>query len=510
MRLNQQQPNPAHETFRRSDGYAVHVITIGERNRLSEAQLYDIIVGVRQSIRQSYCFLAEPYTAFAIEDTIRTAIHLSATFRNALAFSGSRERRDAGVLRSQDITRLHYRNLYVMRQYRDRRRLDQLSLTEILTATAETVPIVPEEVLAFEDARDPDLFVSISISPNHNSVHYPFWQTGLIHEIIHAITDAGDPPENEQTARLGPTEILANQIAREISWNIPVFTAYDSVDRNEFISEYEFQSLRQGIYRHHQRGYELLERLCDINHLLTSSPNFAGIDTLSDECLIPTHSSDEDTPAHWGAFILGGAHATHQRKDVFATKYKNIVFNKEELPLTQWHLEKYGLVIAEKAVNRVEHGSGFYKKKYKSWKEWYQSLAWKHVFGYGIHGYGQAEAEGYFIYSPYGEIFEDGSFAVGITGTDIKKWGHNDNWTNLAGENWSSASAGQMYFDKNGRPVAIVMTNPITGFFGAGWSFIYNEGKWEYESKDDWDKHRFSEQNESLDRYAARFLIKNI
>ncbi|HGJ5884826.1 M85 family metallopeptidase, partial [Arsenophonus sp.] len=389
------QPNPAHETFRRSDGYAPYVITIGESNRLSEAQLYDIIVGVRQSIRQSYCFLAEPYTAFAIEDTIRTATLLSQTFRNILAFSVSPERRNTGILYSYDITSVNYRNFYVMRQYTDRRRLDQLSLTEILTTTAETVPIVPQEALMLEDARDPDFFVSTAIAADYNSVYYPFWQTGVIHEIIHAITDAGDPPVNEQTTRLGPTVILTHQIAREMLWNIPVFTAYNSVDRNTFIYEYQFQSLRHGIYRHHQRGYELLERLCDINHLLTSSPNFAGIDTLSDECLIPTHSSEEDTPAHWGAFLLGGAHATHQRKDVFATKHKNIVFNKEELPLTQWNLEKYGLVIAEKVVNRVEHGSGFYKKKYKSWKEWYQSLAWKHMLGYGIHGYGQAEAEGY-------------------------------------------------------------------------------------------------------------------
>ncbi|HGJ5882588.1 M85 family metallopeptidase, partial [Arsenophonus sp.] len=82
------------QTSRYSDNYAAHVITIGERNRLSEAQLYDIIVGVRQSIRQSYCFLAEPYTAFAIEDTIRTATLLSQTFRDILAFSVSPERRE--------------------------------------------------------------------------------------------------------------------------------------------------------------------------------------------------------------------------------------------------------------------------------------------------------------------------------------------------------------------------------------------------------------------------------
>ncbi|MGT2621263.1 hypothetical protein [Photobacterium damselae] len=77
----------------------------------------------------------------------------------------------------------------------------------------------------------------------------------------------------------------------------------------------------------------------------------------------------------------------------------------------------------------------------------------------------------------------------------------------LNNANWSSFYyAGQMFFDKNKRPVALVITEPLNAAFGAGWSYIYKDGKWHYEAQDDWDQRLFKDSTLSLDPHAPQFI----
>lgn len=62
-------------------------------------------------------------------------------------------------------------------------------------------------------------------------------------------------------------------------------------------------------------------------------------------------------------------------------------------------------------------------------------------------------------YGNYGYRFSDGSFAIGITSLSIKG-PDSDNWifeNRNTHENWKEQYNGQILFDWNGRPVAIVM-----------------------------------------------------
>ncbi|XP_076677304.1 uncharacterized protein LOC143373705 [Andrena cerasifolii] len=176
--------------------------------------------------------------------------------------------------------------------------------------------------------------------------------------------------------------------------------------------------------------------------------------------------------------------------------------------LTDHGDEIFNVVIVGKAFERA---TKFYSKNYDSWKDWYNSLSWYEGFlrQPGIVILGRAMARGNIFWNPHGYKFSDGSFVVGIIGDDVK-YG-NDNWKALKGDDWETGDtyAGQIFFDKNGRPVAIAISNKLAGNFGSGWSFIYNNGKWEYEPKDNWDTRRFAGSTLSLDPYAPRFFIDN-
>lgn len=165
--------------------------------------------------------------------------------------------------------------------------------------------------------------------------------------------------------------------------------------------------------------------------------------------------------------------------------------------------EIYNIVIAGKAFDRVKNRGGFYFIDYDSWKDFYRrNLPMER----GLMHYARTMAVDSSL-APYGYKFNDGSFMVGIIGDDVK-YG-NDNWKTLRGGDWGRGDeyAGEIFFDKIGRPVAIVISCKQKAGSGAGCSFIYNNGKWEYESNEDWDIRRFYHRTLSLDPRAPRFLI---
>ncbi|CAG9581981.1 unnamed protein product [Danaus chrysippus] len=174
------------------------------------------------------------------------------------------------------------------------------------------------------------------------------------------------------------------------------------------------------------------------------------------------------------------------------------------LELIKMSMHQENLIIVSEVLDRAIKHKGFYSKDYGSWKDWYADSSW----AFGIFNDGLSMAGQGWVYDPYGYKFNDNSFVVGILGTDAR--GKSDNWVNLAHDFRDTKDkkqyAGQVFFDKNGRPVAIVITSIAWAQVGSGWSFVYNNEKWEYESTDSWDERRFAGRTESLDTTAPKFV----
>ncbi|XP_034247031.1 uncharacterized protein LOC117648579 [Thrips palmi] len=219
----------------------------------------------------------------------------------------------------------------------------------------------------------------------------------------------------------------------------------------------------------------------------------------------------------WTAICPPTSHFRRERREIgatFATKNKSSIPDSCcFVPVKLWDLKSRNLAIAKMVFERAKNSGGFTEKDYASWKEWYHNSPWISNFSWGIFGDGVKMA-GFGllkkVWGSFGYVFRDGSVSVGIVGRDTLHG--DDNWKTIKGSDWlldkdeSEGYAGQMFFDRNGRPVAIVITKKIFGEFGSGYSFIYNDGKWEYESTDDWDGRRFGGRTESLDSTAPRFL----
>ncbi|HGJ5854316.1 M85 family metallopeptidase, partial [Arsenophonus nasoniae] len=421
MQNNQDQVNQ-NEIFRKMDNYAEYVVTNGARAELSSRQIEEMIIDVRRTINDRASLLVDPHTAIAIEDTIHEALLFSQTFRRAVVFSLRVERSRLNFSHNNVLPNLYYMNFYELRDRdrdRDRdRRFQDITPEEISASTVDTVPIIgnPATACLVEDIYQN--IICISVAPNYLSEHYQFWQYVLIHEIIHAITNAGDPPEGEE--RLGPTEILAYRIASEMDLRIPQFNSYHSLERERAADENAFACLCETIYRHHEHPTEVINRLFAINLFVENRPeDLNNHPPQYFQYSLPDHLFCDDNDAQIGSAFLMGASASHCTNNIFAAKYENIIFS-ENLPLTQFHLKKYNLVIAAEAFLRAKNGGGFKSKDYASWKKWYQKSDWKPIFPYGIYDYGVDEAEGNAIFSPHGLLFNDGSFSIGVTGKDVK------------------------------------------------------------------------------------------
>ncbi|MEI8611037.1 hypothetical protein P4S70_19950 [Enterovibrio sp. Hal110] len=93
--------------------------------------------------------------------------------------------------------------------------------------------------------------------------------------------------------------------------------------------------------------------------------------------------------------------------------------------------------------------------------------------------------------------------AIGINGRTIKS---DEAWTKgtNGGTDWNGYW-GYAFFDAQGRPTAMALTSKNWAQWGAGFSFVYKNGSWEYWKQDNWISS-FSD-GQSLDRNAPRFNI---
>lgn len=485
-----------------SDEYANYVVTIGARQQLTYSQMVALSSAISRSVVSSYGSIVDRHTSAAIEYTLIDALFNSPTFQNSVAFGLNNNRENVG--------QILFTNEYEINEERegDFSDVDDVEIDDIEDSDANQVPLIASHEAREDDNGTP--VVNIGAAPRIHSNEYSWWQEALIHEVIHHITGSSDTDEVD---RHGPTEILAQRIANELHWPIPTFKGYADPERTQALKERNFRALLDTIDRHPSEAEALLNRLATISRGSKASARFSLLTSFCSSGIIdlPKLPDFDDDDFSMGAAFFTGASASNLGECSLDVAGRvdpvspSITFEGGQL-LIQRDLKNLNLLVAKLAFLRAKNKGGFYSKNWNSWKHWYKDSAWKHLFGYGIYGYGLEEAEGNDIYNPYGLTFNDGSFSIGVVGQDVNKSTSSDNFTKLSGTNWHTIKyAGQMFFDRNGRPVALVITNAFTGGFGSGWSFIYNNGKWQYESKDDWDDRLFQGSTLSLDPYAPKF-----
>lgn len=155
------------------------------------------------------------------------------------------------------------------------------------------------------------------------------------------------------------------------------------------------------------------------------------------------------------------------------------------------------------------------RNDYTDWKQWWNYSKWQDgCFIDGVIEYGQWLSDGGNITGAEGACgntygdginqairFNDGSIAIGINGRTINSL---ENWTvgAVGGTDWRGLH-GYAFFDNKGRPTAMAISSRNWATWGAGFSFIYKNGRWESRATDDWiGEFRTAE---SLDQHALRF-----
>ncbi|HGJ5882581.1 M85 family metallopeptidase [Arsenophonus sp.] len=265
--MNNQISRPSHT----DDAYVQYVLSVGSQFSLNPNQIQRIIPEISRAVAESRGLLISPYTSNAIELTIIYTIYNSITFQNIIAF---------GVHEGHhSIESIRYQNQYQLNpavENEDIEELNDVTYEHIECATAATTPIVVQTEASERSYRRHLVpCVNISPAPNANTAHYPFWQEALIHEIIHHVTGSGDPLSNEQ--RLGPTELLARQVADDMDWAIPLFTSYNAPERVNAIRERDFRSLLHTLHRNRTVRDRIMHRLADIGDGVESEVDFSDI-----------------------------------------------------------------------------------------------------------------------------------------------------------------------------------------------------------------------------------------
>lgn len=129
--------------------------------------------------------------------------------------------------------------------------------------------------------------------------------------------------------------------------------------------------------------------------------------------------------------------------------------------------KKDNLLIAANVLERTDHGIGFEDKfKYKSWRDWLGKSSWVNVWfnGLNVHGiakYGKSMAD-----HKYGYVFKDRSLLGSLEQICVLET--TAGLSTLVGL-WTAGLAEQIFFDKNGRPVALAVSDEENTIGGQGW-----------------------------------------
>lgn len=204
------------------NAYADYVLETGKRIPFSAADLSNLYQSVIYAVHSSRSRLIDQHTANMIGNTVLDALSRSQTFRDAVIYGIHNKEVQLGCIT--------YRNEYEINEDSPVG-VDSIHLlthSELYEYEAGQEPILP--ICEARKDEHEEAYISFSAAPDTDSCEMPSWQEGLIHEIIHHVTGAGDPLE-DGNIEPGPTEILARRIAQELGWSIPEFTGYASPDR---------------------------------------------------------------------------------------------------------------------------------------------------------------------------------------------------------------------------------------------------------------------------------------
>ncbi|ECX9480076.1 peptidase M85 [Salmonella enterica] len=255
------------------NAYADYVLETGKRIPFSAADLSNLYQSVIYAVHSSRSRLIDQHTANMIGNTVLDALSRSQTFRDAVIYGIHNKEVQLGCIT--------YRNEYEINEDSPVG-VDSIHLlthSELYEYEAGQEPILP--ICEARKDEHEEAYISFSAVPDTDSCEMPSWQEGLIHEIIHHVTGAGDPLE-DGNIEPGPTEILARRIAQELGWSIPEFTGYASPDRVAHLRTRNLNALRQTATRHEDNEEAFFERLDVISEGYEASADFTEYPVMSD------------------------------------------------------------------------------------------------------------------------------------------------------------------------------------------------------------------------------------
>ncbi|UWQ81791.1 hypothetical protein K3725_21650 (plasmid) [Leisingera sp. S132] len=231
---------PAAKPNRHDDSYAGFVLNT-KVPELGSADTSAILGKVADNVSLSRGYLANQRTADAINSTLAEALEKSPTFRHTVSFASSQGLSDLGKVLFQTVY-----------EPTDGGFIDDIELGDVYEAYEEGNPL---PIMNVAEACERDIdgetrhAVNIGIAPNSEQfpAEYRFWQECLVHELTHHLCDSGDP--NDSTS-LGPTELLARQVAAEAGWGEMPGGSYNDPARTSAMTDRNTKALIAALGSH--------------------------------------------------------------------------------------------------------------------------------------------------------------------------------------------------------------------------------------------------------------------
>lgn len=223
------------------------------------------------AVEKSEDYLIDNHSSKMISLTIIEALTHSKTFRQLVNYGICADEEYLGDIIFRHEFEINYESptLYDLIKIKD------LSLTELKKYNSCTSPIIPiceageisditNDSESESDSESMIPTVSFGFAPNEDSEYLQSWQEGLIHEVVHHIAGTKDPSSQDGNNRLGPTEIIARKVAKELRWRIQEFRGYMDDERTNHINKRNFEALLDTVGRYQGQEQFFFEKLYKI------------------------------------------------------------------------------------------------------------------------------------------------------------------------------------------------------------------------------------------------------
>ncbi|MDR5760140.1 M85 family metallopeptidase [Caballeronia sp. LZ035] len=277
-----------------ADAYADHVVQLGQAQPLSAAELNEARWSAVRSVQASHSMLADSQTADAVGNTILDALNRSPTFRHMVSY-GERH----GGERLGDLS---YHNEYDYRSgfYGEERDIAAMTADYLRAQSASDMPLQVDVSAHSRDTYQPP-WVNVGVVPDAGTAYMDAWRVGLIHELVHQLTDSEDPSIDSSEDRMGPTETLAYRVADEMGWRLPRFESYGSEDRTRYYMELERAALIDAAERNARHARAFFGRLAILSGHDHASPDFHELEEPAAGAAASDHTYFQPAPADGAA-----------------------------------------------------------------------------------------------------------------------------------------------------------------------------------------------------------------